>query len=130
MRTLFYPKEVFVKKKNNKAHAKKIKQFRYHCVEIMQIKKKKKIWHPTYVFLLIGNTYRYVIITHSRIVNDEINIELKKNPNPKDNKKSYRSPDIKTDTKDKFGRPRKDWKMDPLDDLEIRLQNKNDDSAD
>ncbi len=37
---------------------------------------------------------------------------------------------IKADTKDKFGKDNKKWKMDPLDDEDIRNQLKNDDSAD
>lgn len=120
----------FMKKKNKKSKARKMKEFRYHSIEIILVKKKKKIWHPTYVFLVIGNTYRYVVITHSPIINGKALIELRKNPNPKDKRKSYRSSEIESDTKDKFGKARAGWKMDPNDDEDIRKQNKNDDSAD
>ena len=119
-----------MKKKNKKATPRKIKEFRYHCVEIVIVQRKKKIWHPTYVFLLIGNTYKYVVVTHSKSVKGKMLIKLRKNPNPKDKRESYRSVEIKTDTRDKFSRPRENWEMDPLDDQDIRKQNKNDDSAD
>ena len=119
-----------MKKKNKRAHARKKKEFRYHAIKVQALEKKTKIWHPTYVFLLIGNVYKYVTITHSKVVNGKVFIELRKNPNPKDKRKSYRSKDIFIDTKDNFGKPRKGWILDPDDEKELREQNKNDDSAD
>ena len=131
MRTYFCIKEASMKKKNNKYYPKKIKEFRYHNVYVIAKNGKfKKIRHPTYSFLLIGNVLVYVTITHSKIVNGVHTIELRKNPNPKDKRKAYRSKGIQQDTKDRFGRTNKKWTIDPLDDLEIREQNKNDDSAD
>ena len=94
-----------MKKKNKNSHPRKIKQFRYHNVYVIRTNgKPKKFRHPTYAFLLIGNTLLYVIITHSKIVNGEELIELRKNPNPNDKRKSYRSKTIQSDTKDKFGK--------------------------
>ena len=129
-RGTFCQKDVCMKKKNKKIRSRKIKEFRYHNVYVFKKNGKiKKLRHPTYAFLKIGNTFLYVVITHSKIVNGIKTIELRLNPNPNDNRKAYRSKTIEKDTKDRFGKPNKKWRMDPHDDAEIREQ-KNDDSAD
>ena len=70
-----------MKKKTKKTKAKKIKEFRYHNVYTLTKNGKiKKLRHPTYAFLLIGNTFVYVVITHSKIVNGLETIELRINP--------------------------------------------------
>ena len=120
-----------MKKKNKRSKARKIKEFRYHNVFVLTKKGKiKKLRHPTYTFLIIGNVMVYVVITHSKVVNGTNTIELRANPSPNDKRKAYRSKTIERDTKDRFSKENKKWKMHPLDDNDIRQQNKNDDSAD
>ena len=108
-------------KKQSKKRIKKKKDFRFHNVELFNKKgKKKTLRHPAYVFLEKGNIYVYVSITHSRNVDGVIVIKLRKNPNPKDTKESFRVVGAKEDSKDRFGKRQKGWKMDDKDDSEIR----------
>ena len=123
-----------MKRKSKHAYPRKIKEFRYHSVTVMiNGKKTKKIRHPAYAFLAKGNVLVYVIITHSTKVEF---IELRSNPNPKDNRRAYRTKQFYADTLDSFGRREKGWEMNPIDDAEIRKGYeksqtiKNDDSAD
>ena len=122
-----------MKKKSKKAKYKKIKEFRYHTVDIVKDGKKTKLRHPTYIFLEKGDLFIYVTITHSNDVNGYLVIELRKNPNPNQNTPSYYVADIREDTKDRFGRREDDWKIDLLDDDDIRkwfYSTKKDDSVD
>ena len=106
------------KQKSKKAFAKKKKEFRYHKIVIITDDgKKTTIRHPTYVFLQKGNA---VSITHSNNVSNRTVVRLRINPNPKDKRNSYRVVGIKIDTRDRFGKIQKNWKMDPADDEEIR----------
>ena len=76
-----------MKKKSKRAYLKRKKEFRYHNVEkINRVGKKIKIMHPAYVFLKKGNLFIYVSITHSNSIKGQIVIQLRKNPNPKNNK--------------------------------------------
>ena len=110
-----------MKRKTKKAFAKKKKDFRYYKVEVINEKgNKHSIWHPSYIFLEKGNTYIFVTITHSNKIENEIVIELKRNPNPKDNRKAYWVARIKCDTKDRFTRRRNGWSIDEGDDQMIR----------
>ena len=110
-----------MKPKSKHAQLKRKKEFRYKSVEIIDNKKKtKRIRHPAYVFLEKGNVLIYVNITHSNSVKNLLVIELSKNPNPEDNRKSFWVAEIRKDTKDKFGRREDGWTMDDEDDLEIR----------
>lgn len=45
--------------------------------------------HPTYIYQKVGNEYKYIGITHSRITRGSKNIELEKNSNPKDKTTAY-----------------------------------------
>ena len=110
-----------MKRKIKKQIIKKKKEFRYHNVVTFNKRGKKiKIRHPTYVFLEKGNIYIYVSITHSSEIKGTILIKLRKNPNPKDKRPSYRMAIIQQDTKDTFGRKQINWQIDPEDDKEIR----------
>ena len=123
-----------MKKKSKRAYLKRKKEFRYHNVEkINRVGKKIKTMHPAYVFLKKGNLFIYVSITHSNNIKGQIVIQLRKNPNPKDNKKSYYVKEIRIDTKDRFGRIKENWLIDAQDDSDIReffKETKKDDSAD
>lgn len=110
-----------MKTKDKKITAKRKKDFRYHGVIAKNNKgKTKKLYHPTYVFLEKGNVYIYVSLTHSKKVENYILIKLKRNPNPKDKKDSYIISEVKEDTKDRFRRKEKGWKIDSEDDELIR----------
>ena len=110
-----------MKKKSKKQALRKKKEFRYHNVNIMNLDGKTiSIKHPTYVFLEKGNLYFYVVITHSNHVKDYLVIELRENSNPNDSKKSYWVAEVKEDTKDRFKKKEKDWKINQDDDNDIR----------
>ena len=114
-----------MKRKSKRKMLRKKKEFRYHNIETLNSKGKKiKIRHPTYVFLEKGNVYIYVSITHSNKLKDTFVIKLRKNPNPKDKRLSYRVSIAQEDTKDSFGRRQINWKMDPEDDNDIREEYK------
>ena len=110
-----------MKNKNKKSIMRKKKEFRYHKIQkINERGKKKTLWHPAYVFFEKGNIYIYVSLTHSKEVQTTLLIKLRKNPNPKDERDSYRLVEIKEDTKDKFGRRVAGWELDEQDDKELR----------
>ena len=99
----------------------KKKEFRFHKTEtIKNGKKKRKGWHPAYIFLEKGNIYIYVTITHSKKVDGLILVKMKQNPNPKDKRESYFVAKIRMDTKDNFSRRHEDWLMLEEDDMRIR----------
>ena len=106
-----------MKKKSKKAILKSRKQFRFKKI---MIKGNKIMRHPAYIFYEKGNVYIYVNITHSSIVNGKIVIKLRKNPNPNDKDNSYYVEEIREDTKDSFGKRLHGWKLNSLDDAEIR----------
>lgn len=110
-----------MKKKSRHAPLRRRREFRFH--DVLAINKRGKSFkfdHPAYVFLEKGNIYIYVTITHSKSVENHLVIKLRKNPNPKDNKDAYYVAEVKEDIKSEFGRVRSDWKIDPLDDQDIR----------
>lgn len=112
-----------MKKKSKHAIAKKRREFRYHGVVVKKPDKKKiTIRHPSYVFLQKGNVLFYVTITHSKNVDGQILLELKKNPNPVDKRKAYWVVKIKEDTIDSFGKILKKWFIDNEDDDAIRSE--------
>ena len=113
------------KQKSKNATKKKTRQFRYHKVYVLRKSgKRKPIWHPAYIFIIRGNVYRYVTITHSKTITGEEVIELRVNPNPKDRRKSYRVVGYHEDTKDRFGQIHKDWRINEQDDTDIRNDKK------
>ena len=110
-----------MKKKSKKAALKKKKEFRFHKVRVINKKGQETgIWHPAYIFLEKGNVYIYVTITHSDSVNEFLVVELKKNPNPNDNRKAYWVADIRECTKDSFRRKENGWEISDEDDIKIR----------
>ena len=117
------------KKNQNRYHRKK--EFRFKdIVTKTKSGKSKIIKHPAYIFLESGELFIYVTLTHSKEIKNVVLIELRKNPNPNDNKKSYYVAETKEDYKINFGNRILNWKMTAEDDKEIRgLINKKDDSA-
>ena len=51
---------------------------------------KESSGHPSYIIRKAGDCYDSVGLTHSPITDNRKNIRLRKNPNPKDNRASYR----------------------------------------
>lgn len=51
--------------------------------------RKVNAGHPIYVFDKKDNKYHYIGITHSPITQGVRNIELERNPNPRDTRKAY-----------------------------------------
>ena len=114
-----------MKRKSKKQIVKKKNEFRYHNVVIInKLGKEIKIRHPSYIFLEKGNAYIYVSITHSKNVENHIILELRENPNPKDQRKSFWIVEIKEDTKDRFGRRQKRWRINIEDEKDIREEYK------
>lgn len=111
------------KKKSKNATPKRTSQFRYHKVSVIKNGKEKEIWHPTYIFMIIGNVFRYITITHSKSVDGEEVVLLEQSPNKKDNRPAYRVVGYKEDTKDRFGKKHK-WRISKKDEEEIRKSNK------
>lgn len=114
-----------MKKKSKKAVPQKTSQFRYHKVNVPKDNGTIiTIWHPTFIFLIIGNVYRYVLLTHSEKIDGEVLVEIVPNPNSKDKRPSYRMVGYKEDTKDRFGRKLHGWKMPITVEIEIRKNKK------
>ena len=110
-----------MKRKAKKAIAKKRKMFRYRSIKVIDKSGRHlNIRHPAYIIIERGNIYVHVIITHSATLNNKKLIELRKNPNPLDSRKSYRQNELFEATIDKFSKRLNGWKMDPLDDKDIR----------
>ena len=55
-------------------------------------KNKDSNGHSNYIYRKVGNNYEYIGMTHSPITRGIKNIELDKNPNPKDKEKAYLKP--------------------------------------
>lgn len=101
-------------------YPKRKKEFRFHKGELLSVKGESvKKWHPSYVFMEKGNMFIYVSLTHSSKVDDLLVIKLKRNPNPKDKTDSFVVLDIRQDTKDRFGKRLKNWKLEDEDELNI-----------
>ena len=118
-----------MKRKSKHSYPKKKKEFRFKNIEVKNNDETTKIRHPAYIIVQKGNVYIYVTLTHSSSLEDKIVIELRKNPNPSDSKKSYYIAEIKEDLLDKFGKKLANWYADELDDKDIRQLYKKDGSA-
>lgn len=51
--------------------------------------RKVNAGHPVYVFEKKDDKFHYIGITHSPVTQGVRNVELERNPNPRDNRKSY-----------------------------------------
>ena len=118
-----------MKRKSKHSYPKKKKEFRFKNIEVKNNDEVIKIRHPAYIIIQRGNVYIYVTLTHSSSLEDKLVIELRKNPNPSDSKKSYYIAEIKEDLLNKFGKKLENWHADELDDKDIRQLYKKDGSA-
>lgn len=106
------------KKATSKTKVKYLNEFRDHKIDTKnKYGQKKKIKHPAYIWQSRGNLFDYHSITHTNAremnkKNPNVKLrELTKNPNPKDNRRSYYDTMSKSDIKSNFGRPHKKWKI-------------------
>ena len=67
-----------------------------------EFRKEKETGHPAYIYAKIGNKFKYIGITHSKITDGVENIKLDKNPNPNDIKESYIRPYSQQKSVNKF----------------------------
>jgi len=85
-----------------------------------EFRHSKKIKHPGYVFVQIGDEMQYLGVTHAKITKGIKNIPLDQNPNPKDLNKSYIVPKVESDDKEKLGKPKKGWNLSAEDKKKIK----------
>ena len=76
-----------------------------------EFRKNKKNGHPAYIYAKIGNDYKFIGITHSKITDGLQNIRLDKNPNPKDNKTAFARPKAEKGKTNNFKAVEKNWKL-------------------
>ena len=72
---------------------------------------KEYTGHPTYIYAQVGNEFIFVGITHAKITDGIKNIQLERNPNPKDKRPSYMRPFADKKHKSSFGKKLKGWKL-------------------
>ncbi len=76
-----------------------------------EFRKYKKSGHPAYIFEKVGDEFRFLGITHSKIDKGTTNIELEKNPDPEDNGTAYIKIKSEQDKQNRFGEAKKKWKL-------------------
>lgn len=76
-----------------------------------EFRKHKPSGHPAYIYEKVGDEFRFIGITHSKISRGVKNIELDVNPDPDDTEKAYlkRKPEI--DKTNKFRERKNGWKF-------------------
>ena len=85
-----------------------------------EIRKNKKTEHPAYIYARVGNSYKFIGITHSPITQGVKNIKLDKNPNPKDTSTAYIRPKGQIDKSSNFKSKEKDWKLSKQDKRKVQ----------
>ena len=81
--------------------------------------RKVNAGHPVYVFDKKEDTFHYIGITHSPITQGVRNIELERNPNPNDERKSYARQKTEI-TSDKLQTTYRDWSFTEKDKRKIK----------
>lgn len=77
--------------------------------EFRRTNKKDGKNHPTYIYAREGDDYVYLGITHAKITKGTKNIQLDKNPNPKDKRTAYVRPVAQKADKSSFGEKLRGW---------------------
>ena len=80
-----------------------------------EFRKNKLTQHPTYIYAQIGNEYKFIGITHSKITQGIENIKLEKNPNPQDKKIAYVKPLAEQGKTNQFKSKEKGWRLSKTD---------------
>ena len=76
--------------------------------------------HPAYIYQKVGDSYKFIGITHSPITQRVRNIKLDKNPNPYDTQDSYARPKPGIGKISRFGKKKKGWKLSKTDKKKMR----------
>lgn len=84
-----------------------------------EFRQNKKNGHPAYIYAKIGNEYKYIGITHSKITEGITNIKLDKNPNPKDKKTAFARPKVEKSKTNDFKSCEKGWKLSKKDKIKL-----------
>ena len=74
-----------------------------------EFRKNKDTSHPAYIYAKVGNSYKYIGLTHSPMTDNVKNIELEKNPNPNDSRKAYFRPNAKKANTNRFKKKEQGW---------------------
>lgn len=80
--------------------------------------------HPTYIYARQGNDYSYIGLTHAEITDGVRNIQLDKNPDPKDKRRAYFRPKSQRGHKSSFGKKLKGWRFSERDKEKIKKYTK------
>lgn len=75
------------------------------------VNNKESRGHPAYIYAKVGGKLKYLGITHGEISKGVKNIELIKNPDPTDAKKSYIRPKAGEAKQKHIGKEHKNWKF-------------------
>lgn len=81
---------------------------------------KESRGHPAYIYQKVGDSYKFIGITHSPITHKVRNIKLDKNPNPNDPEDSYARPRPGVGKIKRFGKKKKGWKLSKSDKEKMR----------
>ena len=81
--------------------------------------RKVNAGHPVYVYDKKEGKYMYIGLTHSAITQGVRNIELERNPNPNDERKSYARPKTET-TSEKLQTRYTNWNFTEKDKKKIK----------
>ena len=76
-----------------------------------EFRKNKGTLHPAYIYAKVGNEYKFIGLTHSKITDGVKNIKLEKNPNPKDGRTAYMKPVVESGKTNKFSKKKKGWNL-------------------
>lgn len=84
-----------------------------------EFRKHKKSGHPAYIFEKVGDDFRFLGITHSKIDINTTNIELEHNPDPEDSKTAYIKRKPAQDKQNRFGKKYQNWELHPDDKTKV-----------
>lgn len=76
--------------------------------------------HPSYIYAKVGNKYKFIGITHSKITDGIANIQLEKNPEPGNNTVAYIRPTTQEAHRSSFGKKLSKWSFSDNDKEKVR----------
>lgn len=89
-----------------------------------EFRKNKSTGHPSYIYERVGNDYKYIGLTHSKLTDGISNIKLEKNPNPKDNRTAYFRPYSEKAKTNTFKKKESGWFFSKKDKVKINRYKK------
>jgi len=96
-----------LKKENNMKNKKELK--------LDEFRKNKTTGHPVHIYAKVGDEFKHIGITHSKVTQGIKNIKMEKNPDPKDDKPSYFKPKAEHQSTNKYGERKAGWKLSEID---------------